>query len=369
MKKIGIFDIQFSIEERAEFYKYCETIFDEGYLTNHSFNHIFNKTFSEFCGSAHALLTPSGTSALELALRVINIKNKKVLLPVNTFIATAVAVINAGGIPVFLDIEDDYYGLCPVAVKKSLSSEIGAVITVHIGGHISPRIKEIKALCESSNISLIEDSAHAHGASLDGIRSGNFGRFGCFSHFLTKIMTTGEGGSLIMNDKNDFERAVSLHRFGFDPKNSILHTEAGGSNFKVSEFQAALGVVELGRIDKRIEKRRLIASLYKERLAGTNWKVQSDSKGSIGSYYKQILLPPSGVSRETVEQHLLKNEIPLTGEVYRIPLNKQPAMKFFAGEESFPISDQFCENHICPPCYPELEVEQIDFICSKLREL
>ena len=369
MDSIGIFDIKFSTEEKEKFYKYCDQIFEEAYFTNHTFSNKFEGEFSKFAGTKHSLAVPSGTAALELALRTVGVKGKKVILPTNTFIATAIAVLNAGGTPVILDVEKDYFGLCPKALSDADLSEVAAVITVHIGGHISPHIKEICKLCDEKNIPLIEDSAHAHGAELDGTKAGHFGIAGCFSHFLTKVMTTGEGGSLVTNDQKFYDLAFSLKRFGFDPENSILHVNEGGTNFKFTEMQAALGLIELERINERIQKRRAIAKIYHENLDSNKWNVLSDNKGGSGSYYKQIVLPKSGLTRDSIETKLKKLEIPLTGGVYNTPLHLQPIMKSYVVDENFPVADKFCQDHICPPCYPELSTEQVNHICESLNKL
>lgn len=370
MKKIGIFDIQFSEQERKKFYSYCDQIFDEAYLTNHTFVEKFESEFSKFSKLPQSILVPSGTAALELALRTIGVNGKKVILPTNTFIATAIAIQNAGGEPLILDIEKDYFGLCPEQLKYEISSEdIGAVIVVHIGGHISPHIKEIVEICKNKNIPLIEDCAHAHGASLEGTPAGGFGIAGCFSHFLTKIMTTGEGGSLVTNDETFYQKAHSLRRFGYDPTNSLVHTTPGGNNFKVSEFQAALGLIELERITSRIEKRRMLANRYSENLKGSDWNVLSDPENGFGSYYKCTILPPENVNRKTIEEALDSADIPLTGGVYYYPLHEQPVLKELTKNRKFPVSDDFCSKHICPPCYPEISIEDVDEICKVLVSL
>ncbi len=369
MSKIGIFDIQFSEEERKKFYSFCDQIFEEAYLTNHTFVKRFESEFAKFSKIDSTLLVPSGTSALELALKTIDVKGKKVILPTNTFIATAVAVLNAGAEPIILDIEDEYYGLSPIQLKNNIEEEVAAVITVHVGGHISPRIHEIVKICEENQIPLIEDCAHAHGSQLGGLPAGSFGIAGCFSHFLTKVMTTGEGGSLVTKNSDFFKKANSLRRFGFDPDNPLIHNTPGGGNYKVSEFQAALGVIELERIESRINKRRELALRYKENLKGTEWKTISDSIDTKGSFYKQIILPPESLSRKKIEAELSKAQIPLTGGVYNHPLHTQPIMKEYVVGQSFPKADDFCSRHICPPCYPELETSKIDLICEVLKKI
>jgi len=366
MKEVRIFDLSFDKEFRQRFHEGCEKIFDEAYLTDHTFVRRFEKKFAEYCGVKHTLAVSSGTAAIELALRALNVRGKKVLIPTNTFIATAVAVLNAGATPIFLDIENDYFAIDPSDLVKKINNDVAAVVVVHIGGHVSTHFDLILKICQERNIPIVEDAAHAHGATFKGIKAGALGDVGAFSHFMTKIMTTGEGGSLTCTNDEFYNRAYSSRRFGFDPENSISHLREG-TNFKMSEFQALLGVLELERLEKRIAKRRALAERYQKNLKGTPWICISDSKESKGSYYKQIVLSP--IKREKVDQHLRKNHIALTGGVFFIPLHRQPVYKNLVDDKCFPNANHFTENHICPPCYPELDFESIDHVCECLLEL
>ena len=362
MKKIGIFDLDFAREFRNDFYRGCEQIFDEAYLTNHTFTRQFETDFAIFNQSPYSLAVNSGTAALELALRACQVNGKQVIIPTNTFIATAVACQNAGASVQLTDIENEYFSMCPKSLARLISPHTGAVIVVHIGGHTARYIEEITALCRQYNIPLIEDCAHAHGATFKGKTTGNWGRFGCFSHFMTKVMTTGEGGSVVCQSPQDYELLVSIRQFGKDPQNSISHIRSG-SNFKISEFQSLLGVLELRRIQERIEKRRQLAYCYQKNLS--SWPLTKDSPISQGTYYKQIVIPP--YPREQIVKVLSQHQIPLTGGVYDIPLHRQPVLKKQFDDSSFPIANQFCEKHICPPCYPELAIEDIEHICHILK--
>ena len=368
MKEIGIFDLKYEEEFRQKFHQYCDEILDTGFLTNHTFVKKFEKEFASFSGSKYSIATTSGTTSLEAALRAINVKGKEVILPTNTFIATASAILNAGGIPKILDIEENFFSLCPNQLKKYITKETAAVITVHIAGHISPSTLDIQNICKDHKLPLIEDCAHAHGAKLNGIGAGNFGSFGCFSHFTTKVMTTGEGGSLICNDEDYYNKVLSIRQFGKDELNSTLHIQEG-SNFKVTEFQAALGLLELERIDNRINKRRSLAKRYQEKLKNSNWTCLTDKNEMQSSYYKQVIIPPRELSREKISRTLRDEKISLTGGVYFIPLHKQPVMRKYLSMNNYPISDSFSHSHICPPCYPELELEHIDRVCETLLGL
>lgn len=366
MGKIPIFRLEFDEEYRKRFHEGCEQIFDEGYLTNHTMVKKAEEKFRQRNSSRFAVAVSNGTTALEVALRSIGVTGKEVILPSNTFIATFIAIINAGGIPVICDIEEQYFGLCPKDFEKSITPNTKAAMVVHIGGHISPAVLKIKEICQSKNITLVEDAAHAHFAELNGVKAGNIGDIGSFSFHMTKVITSGEGGMLTMGSKELFENAISIRQFGMDKNNSISHVRSG-SNFKMNEFTALALQLDLERSAERIGRRRAIAKRYQQNLQGTKWKCVSDNTSTLGSYYKQIIIPPGHLEREMIATELTKQNIALTGGVYNIPLHEQPVCQNYVANKNFPISALFSKSHICPPCYPELQDQEVDRICDILK--
>ena len=135
----------------------------------------------------------------------------------------------------------------------------------------------------------------------------------------------------------------------------------------MSEFVALMGVCELDRVWERIRQRKLLAQRYQQNLSGTTWKALSPSDGGETGYYKQIIISP--LPREKVKEELNKAHIALTGGVYFVPIHRQPLYRDQYNDLHFPIANQFAENHICPPCYPELTIDDIDLICGILKSL
>lgn len=368
--KIRIFDLKYDDDFKKKFQAASALILDRAFLTNDLYVQKFEENFSEFNKCNYTVAVNNGTSALEMALRAVDVRDKIVVIPTNTFIATATAVLNSGGIPYLVDIEDRYYGICPIALKKVLAvtnSDLRpkACIAVHIGGHVSDQFLEIKSICEEFGVELIEDCAHGVGAKLSGELAGNFGRFGCFSFFTTKNIAMGEGGAIICKNEADYHLLQSVRQFGKDSNNPISHSNHG-SNFKLSEFSALLGVLDLERAPGRIQRRREIAQIYRNNLDVNLYHVVSDSDESIGSYYKQVVLSKS-YSRDEVLSHCLKNDIQITGGVYYIPIHEQPFFKDKYKHQQFPVADYFCNNHFCPPCYPELTDSQVIRVCNVLN--
>lgn len=365
MHKIPIFKLHYDESDRVRLQDGMKEILEDGYLTNHRFVRQFETEFANWNNSKFALAVSNGTTALEVILRGIDVRGREVILPANTFIACAVAVLNAGGIPVICDIELDYLSLNPQKVKEKINRNTAALITVHIGGIISPYIEQLKQICADHNCFLVEDCAHAHGASLNGVRAGNFGVAGAFSFHMTKVMTTGEGGMVVTGDESLAKKIESIRQFGKSDEQPLMHVRDGG-NFKMTEMQGLFGTVELKRVESRIARRKKIASIYDELLKNTDWKTYVSAPQSECPYYKKIILSP--VARSLIETEFSKRNISLTGGVYYFPLNKQTALKQFVRDE-YPNANYFSENHICPPCYPELADEEAVLICKTLLSI
>ncbi len=356
-----VFGIDFPEEFRKEFYAGCEQIFDEAYLTNHTFVRKFEESFRSFTNAKFCTMTSSGTTALETALRAVDVSGKDVLLSTNTFIATAVAILNAGGKPVPIDIEEPYWSISTKKLQQNLNSNTGAVVVVHTGGIVPPNMFEILDLCRSLDVPLIEDAAHAHGSYLQEKHAGTIGDIGCFSFYLTKTITSGEGGALITNNEKLQEAFISIRQFGKKKNDSTLH-ERDGSNFKVTEFQGLLGHLDLKRAPDRIRLRQKNADIYQQRLKNSDFfPLIPPSNGTCG-HYKQVIT--SKHKRKFVEKHLEKVGVPLTGGVYYTPIHQQPVFQSQFDQDDFPVSNYFSQFHFCPPCIPELQPQEIHEICD-----
>ena len=348
---------------------YSREILERGFLTNDRFVSKFEHAYACWNQSKYSVAVCNGTAAIEMALLAIGVAGKRVIIPSNTFIATAIAVINAGGNPIIIDIERNYMGTCPRELSKAIEkySDIGAVCHVHVGSHISTDFQQIIKICCEHQIPLVEDACQGIGAKLNGISAGNFGRFGCYSFFTTKNMTTGEGGIVTCHEDSDYRQLKSIRQFGKSHEDSTLHV-GPGSNYKMNEFSAALGVIELQRIDLRIARRREIANRYQDNLKGSHFCLIKDRDHSNGSYYKQIIVSET-IPRSKIQKHLLAKKIHCTGGVYYLPLHRQPRLRQWVNEKTYSNSDWFADHHFCPPCYPELTDVQVDQICEELLSI
>lgn len=340
----------------------------KSFLSIHKYGEKFESEFASYIGTKFAVSCNSGASALELICRAIDVKGKEVILPSNTFIATANAILNAGGRPVFADCADNMC-LDAMDVAKKINKKTAAVIHVHIGGIVSQSILQLQDLCKKSNICLVEDAAQAHGSSLYKIKAGAFGVAAGFSFFSTKVMTTGEGGMVSTNKASFVPEMKSMREFGKVKKDIYInyHTSIG-YNWRLPEVAALLGIRQLKSLPSFIKRRNEIAKIYNEELAGSkDIRIIYPEEGSENNYYKYIVVLPNH-DRAVIHKTLAKFGIQLSGYVYELPLHKQPVFKW-ANDISLPKTEFLCAHHICLPIFYQMSDEQAYFVAKTLKEV
>ena len=348
-----------------------------GYLTMADKVKEFEDGFSKWIGCRYALGTNSGTSSLEIILRAIDVEDKTVICPSNTYMATATAAIHAGARVAFVDSETKNLQMDPESLKRALKEidNLAAVMIVHIGGIISPHFWEMRRLCDRHGVPIIEDAAHAHGATIDGRNAGTLGLAGSFSFYPTKVLVTGEGGMVTTDDPNIYEKGVVLREHGKADHQYNVHTEFG-YNWRFSEFHALLGIQQLRIADQILDERRKIAKWYDELLEGVPGIRGIEVPPNIqSSYYKYICYLDEKIDRAAFKNRLLKEYgVSLTGEVYSDPCHNQPVFKKYPTKvislknQTFESTDYICNRHVCLPLYPGLEREEIEYVVESIRK-
>jgi dTDP-4-amino-4,6-dideoxygalactose transaminase len=348
-----------------------EKILQSGMLTLHTYTKEFENQFANMCHVKHAVAVNSGTSALEIALRIMNVKaGDEVLVPTNTFSATATAVIFAGAKPKLTDINPETLCIDMENIQKNITSKTKGVIVVHIGGLVCPEMEEIKELCQERKLFLTEDAAHAHGSSINQKPAGSLGDAGCFSFYPTKVMTTGEGGMITTDNDKIAEKARILRDQGKENFNSNIIIELG-YNWRLPEISAAIGLTQLKRLPEIIKKRNEIAKYYNKELSKINGITPLKTPQNIlNNYYKYIALLDDGIDREKLKEKLRTKGVRCSGEVYWPPLHLQPIYKQLLGtkEGDFPQAEKVCKRMICLPLYAQMTMEDTKFVVEKLRE-
>jgi perosamine synthetase len=369
------FDLKFSERDIEWLTKRFEGLLRIGFISMGENVANFERQFAVFCGVRHAVGVSSGTCALETVLRAIDVRDATVLLPSHTFMATATACVHAGARVIFVDCQPDNFQMDPDDLETSIQPDSKVVILVHMAGIISPHIDRIRQICEKYGLILLEDSAHAHGATIDGRKAGSIGHAGCFSFFSTKVMTTGEGGMVTTSDSalDQACRAFRDHgRFTNDPN---WHEEFAG-NARPSEIHALLGLRQLALIESILIERRNIARCYDVLLSDdrilfvTRLKIPSNIQSA---YYKYVVYLDEQIDRLELRRRLKADfGVSLAGELYARPVHSQPVFDKYPEKvvrqngKRFPGTDFAVKRHICLPLYPGLSDDKVQYVVQSL---
>ena len=362
---LPLFRLEYSDKFIDEFCKEARVILKNGFLSEGRLSRQWESDFAAFQKVPHALAVTSCTTGLEAILRAIDVRGKKVLMPSNTYFATATAIEASGATPVLLDCDITSFSICSKDLSQKIDDSVGAVIIVHVGGIIAENIMEIKKICDDAGVPLVEDAAHAHGSYLSkDIVAGNIGIAGSFSFFPTKVMTTGEGG-MVTGEKDFLDKAKLIKNFGADPDQERKCIVEQGGNYRIHEFTALLGILENKRAESRINRRGNLAKRYVRNLAGSNYIPILQSSGRC-SHYKIILMTDTFAPASNLKEFCAKENVTLTGQVYETPVHKQPRFQEQFKNLYLPKTDLISNFHICPPLYPELSNDEVDYACEVL---
>jgi perosamine synthetase len=340
-----------------------------GQLTLGKFGRELEERFAAYCGATYAVAVSSGTSALEIALRALGVEGKEVLVPANTFFATAAAALHAGARVRFLDCDPRTMAVSIEDLAAQIGPRTAGVIVVHIGGLVTPDIEAIRRLCAERGIWLLEDAAHAHGSTMGGRMAGTFGVAGAFSFYPTKVITAGEGGMIVTDDERLRDEALIYRDQGKASFTQNAHTRLG-SNWRMSELHAAVALSQLARLDEFIAHRQRIARVYDAALADGRLGLRplAVPEGARCNYYKYVVYLPDGIDRAALKR-LLREEydIGLSGEVYETPLHEQPVFASYR-DRSLPGAEYLCARHICLPISAVMTEEQARFVIDALAD-
>lgn len=322
--------IPFEKQYRKKLYKSLDKVFDSNFLSHGPMNKKFEEKFSELT-KLHCSAVSNGGAGLLALLKFVGVTGADVIVPTNTFMADPFAVKLAGGNVVFADCKKEDLCIGLEHIKKALTPKTKAVIVVHIGGHICFDIFEIQKFCKEKGIALIEDCAHAHGATYKGKSAGSFGVGGAYSFYATKTVPMGEGGLVVSSDKkvSDFvNRYKNYGKVEFEPGKFKYPGE--GFNLRLSEIMAAFGIIQLERLPKILAWKRKLAQKY-DAIFENRVKFP---KGMVSGYYKYIVFDPQNKVKET------------TGMVFEDMCHELMGLK-----GDFPNSEWISRNHKCPPIY------------------
>jgi dTDP-4-amino-4,6-dideoxygalactose transaminase len=327
----------------------------------------FEAGFAKFAGAKHAIAVNTGTAALHAAIAAAGVKaGDEVILPSFTFVATAEAVVLAGGKPVFADIDPETYNLSPYAAEKSLTKKTRAIVPVDLYG-MSADMKPIQEIASKKGLAVVEDAAQAHGLSYKSNPPGAFADAACWSLYAAKNMGTGEGGVVTTNDDKVAEVTRMVRTHGEKTKYA---SEILGCNYRMTEIQAAIGTVQLSRLPKFLAKRRENAKQLTDILSKSQRLcLPQEPRGYKHSWYLYTVRLYRG---EKNERDKILDELHKKGigaEAYYVnPVHQMPYYRTF-GECHLPETEKAAAQVFSLPIHPGVTAEQVDFIGKTVLQL
>ena len=359
--------IDFDAEDRAWITERMNEVLGNGQLTLGKYGTELEQKFAALHNAKHGVVVNSGTASLEIMLRIANVAGKDVLVPANTFFATASAVISAGGNPVLMDTDPTTLSTTAAEIERRITPKTVGVMIVHIAGFVTHEMPAIVDLLKRKGLWLMEDAAHAHLATLDGKHAGTFGWAGSFSFYPTKVMTSGEGGIIITDDQTMADEARLYRDQGKASFFQNSHIRMG-YNWRMSEPHAIIGLRHLHRLPGMVDARRRIGAKYDAALGKANSGVRPmpAPKGCAPNYYKYVVMLPEGVDRAKLKAWLkAEHGVQCSGEVYEFPLHKHPVLSHL-DPGNLPGAEIACGRQMCLPIFASMTDAEADRVIAAL---
>lgn len=334
---------------------------------------LFEEKLKIFTDANDIVATNSGTAALHLALKLLNIREGDIIFcSTATFIATVNPVLYEKAIPVFIDSEIETWNMCPDALEKAFKAAMKnnklpkAVIVVHLYG-MPAKMKEIIEICKQYQVPIIEDAAESLGSTYEGIHTGTFGRYGIYSFNGNKIITTSGGGALQVRDEAEKSRAIYLASQAKMAAPYYLHEEVG-FNYRLSNISASIGCGQMEVLQQRIEKKRIINSIYKEQLSEIG-KFQMEDKMSFSNQWLTAITIDKNNISQLIKTLSCKG---IETRHFWNPMHNQPLFKnhlYFKKNDEQSVSDYLFKNGICLPSDTKMTSSQQLYVIENIVKI
>jgi perosamine synthetase len=344
-------------------------VFESGVLVQGERTRLFEKEFAEYIDVGHAVAVANGTLALDTVLKALKIgPGDEVVTSAFSFVASSNCVLFQGAKPVFADIDPRTFNVDPSDVAQKITAKTKAIIPVHLYGQPA-EMDALKEIAEDHRIALVEDAAQAHGAEYKGQKAGGIGDAGCFSFYATKNMTTGEGGMITTNNSELAKKAYLLRNHGDTGK---YHHVILGYNYRISEASAAIGLVQLKKLDKSNEKRRENADLLTQKIKKISGLTPPYVKDNVKHVFYQYVVRVEEeypMIRDELAEHLRKKGIGIAVH-YPTPIYAQPLYKDLGyGRTVCPIAEDASRRVLSLPVHPSVTKNDIIYILNVLKEI
>lgn len=357
-----------SMPDLDEYVEEIRDIWDTHWLTNMGSKHKKLETqLKEYLGVENISLMTNGHLSLELGIQAMNLKGEVITTPF-TFASTTHAIVRNGLTPVFCDIDPDSYTIDVTKIESLITDKTCAIVPVHVYGNVC-NIEEIERIAKKYDLKVIYDAAHTFGVKYKGKGIGTFGDASMFSFHATKVFNTIEGGCMCFHDSSYEKELYKLKNFGI--KNETV-VDGVGSNAKMNEFQAAMGLCNLRHVDEEIQKRKKVTERYRKNLQGTEGiKLSPEQKDVESNYaYFPVVIDEKvfGATRNEIYDELKKHDI--YARKYFYPLTN--TFDCFHGRydaESTPIALYISKRVLTLPLYADLSLEEVDRICEIILKM
>jgi perosamine synthetase len=331
----------------------------------------FEGRWADYCGRKHGVAVANGTVALQVAVALLDLRpGDEVIMPTFTIISCALPVVLAGAIPVLVDSDPQTWTMDVAQVEARITSRTRAIMPVHVYGH-PVDMDPLLEIARRHGLAIVEDAAEAHGAEYRGRRAGSFGAASTFSFYANKLLTTGEGGMLLVDDDELAERARRLRNLGFQPGRRFLHAELG-FNFRLTNMQAALGLAQIERMDSIVARKRRMGHDYTERLSevpGLELQVQQPWARGVYWMYGLVVREDTGLDAAEFARRLAARGVET--RPFFLGMHEQPVLRemgLFAGER-YPVAERIARQGLYLPSGLSLDEAQIAEVCAIVREV
>jgi len=319
----------------------------------------FEKSAASFVNSKYAVAVNSGTAALQASLYALDIKKgDEVLVPSFTFVATANAVVSTGAKPVFVDILKENYTIDSDDLEKKITKKTRAIIPVHLYGNVA-HIERLREISKKYNIPIIEDSAQSLGSTYKGKHTGTFFEMGCYSMYPAKVMTSGEGGFIVTNNKNLHDKLLMIRNHG------MVHgydTRIFGLNLRLPEINAAIATVQMKKLPKFLKSRKNNAKLLSKLISNLKVTLPIERKNENVNWYLYTI--------STDKRNILLKKLNEKGigaaSYYPTPIHKTP---FYKLKIKLPVTDWASSHVLSIPVHPNVTQKNIEFIAKTMNEI
>ena len=356
--------------------KAVESVLKGDWLTTGPKVDEFENAIAKYIGCLHATVVNSGTSALDIAVQTLKIKKGlEIVTTPFSFAATSNSIVYNNLVPIFADIKKNTRNIDPEDIKRKITNKTAAIIYVDYAGHPCD-INKIKEIAYENDLYLIEDASHAIGSEFNNKKIGNYADMTIFSFHPVKNMTTGEGGAVV-TDNNEFNKSLKIFRnHGIDTDLHERQSKKGymydikelGRNYRITDFQCALGISQLKKLDSFITKRNELANLYKKLLENVDFvETPSNWSNVKNSWHIYTILLKEGIDRDDFFRYMKNNNIGVN--VHYIPIYRFSYYKnnYNIDPLDYPITESVFKNIITLPLYPHLKTEYVEYICDKIR--